>query len=368
MERAEIEFKNVTKIFKEGTKEEVYAVREMSLLIEEGQLVSLLGPSGCGKTTSLRMIAGFEHPTSGDLYMWGKRANDVPPQKRNVSMVFQSYGLFPHMTVAQNVTYGLKVKRLSRREIREALAWALELTGLKGLERRSTGELSGGQQQRVALCRAIVTHPNALLFDEPLSNLDAKLRRGTREHLRNLQRELGVTSVYVTHDQTEAMSISDEIVVMSDGEIQQVGGPEGIYTQPTNCFVADFIGEANFLTASVTAAVANKLTIRLFDREMEFGQQASSFSVGEEINVVVRPEAVDVVEAGQGDVDAKILFSHYTGSLVLYALELPGEERIEVQVPNPQERGLLSVGTQVGLRLHRKSLSLLKKEEAAASD
>jgi iron(III) transport system ATP-binding protein len=362
MGKSEIEFRNVTKIFNEETEKEVYAVRNVSMLIEDSQLVSFLGPSGCGKTTSLRMVAGFEHPTSGDLYLWGKRANDLPPQKRGVSMVFQSYGLFPHMTVAQNISYGLKVKRLSRRDIKKKLSWALELVELQGLEDRSTGQLSGGQQQRVALCRAIVTEPRALLFDEPLSNLDAKLRRGTREHLRNLQQELGITSIYVTHDQTEAMSISDKIIIMNEGEIQQVGKPQEIYNRPANRFVADFIGEANFLSAVVSAINGDQITIRLFDKEISFSQENAQCSIGEEMNVVVRPEAVDLVDVGLGDVDASVLFSHYTGSVVLYALSLPNGERVEVQVANPQERGLLPVGVQTGLRLHRRSLQLLRRE------
>ena len=363
MGQSEIEFREVTKIFNEGTEREVHAVRKMSMLIEDSQLVSFLGPSGCGKTTSLRMVAGFEHPTVGDLFLWGKRANDLPPQKRDVSMVFQSYGLFPHMTVQQNVEYGLKVKRLSHREIKKKLAWALDLVGLQGLEDRSTRQLSGGQQQRVALCRAIVTEPRALLFDEPLSNLDAKLRRGTREHLRNLQQDLGITSIYVTHDQTEAMSISDKIIVMNAGEIQQVGIPEEIYNRPANSFVADFIGEANLLTATVIAMDGTRVTIRLFDQDISFQQKNAACSVGEEINVVVRPEAVDLVDAGDGDIDATVLFSHYTGSVVLYALSLSSGERVEVQVANPQERGLLPIGAQTGLRLHRRSLHLLPKED-----
>jgi len=363
MSQSEIAFQNVTKIFKEGSKEEVHAVRCVTMSIGGGELVSLLGPSGCGKTTSLRMIAGFEFPTSGDLFMWGKRANEVPPQRRDVSMVFQSYGLFPHMTVEQNVVYGLKVRRFSRSEIKKALAWALDLAGLEGLERRSTGELSGGQQQRVALCRAIVTHPKALLFDEPLSNLDAKLRRGTREHLRNLQQELNITGIYVTHDQAEAMSISDRIVVMHEGEIQQSGGPEEIYTRPATHFVADFIGEANFVTGTVASTDSDGYNVRLLDQEMHVRQSSPSFDVGEDVDVVVRPEAVDLVAEGEGDVDARIAFSHYTGSLVLYSLELPNKERMEVQVANPEERGLLSASERVGLHLHRKSLHLLKREE-----
>jgi iron(III) transport system ATP-binding protein len=356
-----VRFEHVVKIFAEGTRKEVRAVDDFSLDVERGELITLLGPSGCGKTTSLRILAGFEFPTSGNVYIDGRLVNDVPPQKRDTSMVFQSYGLFPHMTVFENVAYGLKVRRRPKREIKERVSEVLALVGLEGLEDRSVGQLSGGQQQRVALCRAIVTQPKVLLFDEPLSNLDAKLRKGTREQIRRIQKELGITSLYVTHDQAEAMSISDRIAVMNAGRLQQLGTAEEIYARPANRFVADFIGEANFLTAKVLACQGGRVRIRLFDKEIEVHQDEAAFSPGEEVDVVVRPEAVDLVPVDEGDTSAEVLFSHYTGSVVLYALRLPDGGRLEVQVANPQERGLLSVGTQVGVRLHRRSLHLLPK-------
>lgn len=357
-----VQFEHIVKIFAEGTKREVRAVDDFSLAVDRGQLITLLGPSGCGKTTSLRILAGFENATSGNVYIDGERVNDVPPQRRDTSMVFQSYGLFPHMTVFENVAYGLKVKHLAKRQIRSQVAEVLALVGLRGLEKRSVGQLSGGQQQRVALCRAIVTEPKLLLFDEPLSNLDAKLRKGTREQIRQLQRELEITSLYVTHDQAEAMSISDLIAVMNVGQLQQLGTAEEIYARPANRFIADFIGEANFFIASVNAIDGDTITLSLFERKIEINQRGMQLSVGEEVMVVVRPEAVDLVPADEGDVNAKVLFSHYTGSIVLYALGLPGEERIEVQIANPQERGLLPVGTQIGLRLHRRSIHLLRQD------
>ncbi len=256
-------FDHVVKVFAAGTRREVRAVDDFSLAVERGELVTLLGPSGCGKTTTLRILAGFELPTSGDVYIEGQKMTHVPPQKRPTCMVFQSYGLFPHMTVFENVAYGLKVRRLPRREIKKRVSEVLSLVGLQGLEDRGVGQLSGGQQQRVALCRAIVIQPKVLLFDEPLSNLDAKLRKGTREQIRRIQKELGITSLYVTHDQAEAMSISDRIAVMNAGRLQQLGTAEEIYARPANRFVADFIGEANFLTAKVLTVESDRVRILL---------------------------------------------------------------------------------------------------------
>ena len=353
---------HVVKLFAAGTRREVRAVDDFSLAVERGELITLLGPSGCGKTTTLRILAGFELPTSGDVYIEGQKMTHVPPQKRPTSMVFQSYGLFPHMTVFENVAYGLKVRRLPRREIKKRVSEVLSLVGLQGLEDRGVGQLSGGQQQRVALCRAIVIQPKVLLFDEPLSNLDAKLRKGTREQIRRIQKELGITSLYVTHDQAEAMSISDRIAIMNAGRLQQLGTAEETYARPANRFVADFIGEANFLTAKILTAESDRVRILLLGQEMDVAQSGTEFKPGEEVDVVVRPEAVDIVPAGEGDADVEVLFSHYTGSVVLYALRLPTGERLEVQVANPQERGLLPIGTTVGVRLHRKSLHLLSKQ------
>jgi iron(III) transport system ATP-binding protein len=357
-----VRFEDIVKIFGEGSRREVRAVDRFSLSVEGGQLITLLGPSGCGKTTSLRILAGFENATSGKVCIAGRCVNDVPPQSRDTAMVFQSYGLFPHMTVFENVAYGLKVKHTPKAQIRTRVAEVLDLVGLGGLEKRSVGQLSGGQQQRVALCRAIITEPKVLLFDEPLSNLDAKLRKGTREQIRQLQQELGITSLYVTHDQAEAMSISDQIAVMSDGRLQQLGTAEEIYARPANRFVAGFIGDANFLPVQVLGVDGAGVKIACGSAEMTVEQPAARLAPGDEVVLLIRPEAVDLVAEGEGDLDAEVLFSHYTGSVVLYALSLPTGERLEVQVANPQERGLLTLHTMVGLRLHRRSLRLLEKE------
>ncbi|MFQ5722764.1 MAG: ABC transporter ATP-binding protein [Candidatus Aminicenantales bacterium] len=361
MAKAELILEHVSKIFAEGTSREVKAVDDLSLEVRKGLLVTLLGPSGCGKTTTLRMIAGFEYPTRGRIFMGDKFINDVPPQRRDSAMVFQSYALFPHMTVFENVAYGLKVRRLSRREIKGKVSQALKLVDLEGLEDRSCGQLSGGQQQRVALCRALVTEPKVLLFDEPLSNLDAKLRVSTREELRKLQQKLSITSIYVTHDQAEAMTISDEIAVMKDGRIQQIGSPDQIYLHPENKFVADFIGEANFYRGTIIKSQDGRVEVELMGRLITINHRGD-FHPGDKVQVVVRPEIVEIVAKGKGDFDGVVKFSHYTGSVATYHLELSHREKMDVKVLNPQEKGLLRDEEVVGVRLHRSNIHLLTEK------
>ncbi len=352
----------VTKIFGEES-EPVVAVDNLSLEVPEGWLVTLLGPSGCGKTTTLRMVAGFEFPTAGEIYIGGERVDHILPNKRDTAMVFQSYGLFPHMTVFENVAYGLKVRRIPRQEIRRRVAEVLELTGLKGLEDRAPQQLSGGQQQRVALSRALVVQPKVLLFDEPLSNLDAKLRVEMRSELRKLQKRLSITSLYVTHDQEEAMSISDLLCVMHKGKVQQIGSPTEIYTRPANHFVADFIGQANFLSGVIERIEGKQAVIRIQDTILPILLPNGTFSRGEPVELVVRPEGVDFTDQGIGDFDGIIQFVQYTGSKASYEVELPMGMRLSVEVANPQERGLSQEGEVVGLVLHRNSLHLLPKRE-----
>lgn len=364
MADSDVVFNEVTKIFSEGSEREVYAVDNVSFEITKGKFVSLLGPSGCGKTTSLRLIAGFEFPTSGDIYLRGDRINDVPPQRRNVAMVFQSYGLFPHMTVEGNISYGLKVQGIPREERDRRVSETLDLVDLTGLEERSVDKLSGGQQQRVALCRALVTKPDVMLFDEPISNLDAKLRKGTRERIKSIQQELKITSVYVTHDQTEAMTITDEIMVMHDGKIRQVGKPDVIYARPESQFVADFIGEANFLNGKIVEEgkrVEVELTGVSIPKALNLAQP-DSFSRGEKVRILVRPEAIEITEVDSGDFNGEIQFSHYTGDTATYNIKTERGTELDVQVANPQKKGLLSEGDRVGLKLHRESLHILPKE------
>ncbi len=354
----ELVLSGLTKTFR-SRGDVVVAVDNLDLEVEKGELVTLLGPSGCGKTTTLRLIGGFEIPDSGKVYIGGRDVTDLPPQRRNTATVFQSYGLFPHMTVFENVAFGLKVRRLPRAETRRRVLEVLKLVNLEGLERRYPRELSGGQQQRVALARALVVEPQVLLFDEPLSNLDAKLRVETREQIRKLQKELGITSVYVTHDQAEAMAISDRIAVMNEGKLQQIGPPYEIYAHPANRFVADFIGRANFLTVKVVEAEDNRLEIELKGGVRLEIPRVEGFTPGMQAVAVIRPEAVDVLQEGEGDVTATVVFGHYTGSLATYKLALPWGETLEVEVLSPQEKGFLSEGEKVGIRFHRQSIHLL---------
>ncbi len=243
----------------------VVAVEKTDLDIDEGSLVTLLGPSGCGKTTILRMIAGLEMPTEGDIYIQGKRVNDIPIHKRNLGMIFQNYALFPHKTIFDNVAFGLKYRNVPKEDIKEKVTQALEMVRLPGVEKRMPSQLSGGQQQRIAMARAIVIEPVVLLMDEPLSALDENLREDMRREIDNLQQMLGVTTVFVTHDQREALSMSDKIVVMKDGLMQQEGPPETVYNYPVNHFVADFLGHSNFVDAVVVGRENDQFRVRVED-------------------------------------------------------------------------------------------------------
>jgi spermidine/putrescine transport system ATP-binding protein len=290
----DVDIVDVTKRFGEVT-----AVDRMRLSISRGEFYSLLGPSGCGKTTTLRMIAGFEQPTEGEIFLDGKPIAGIPPYRRNVNTVFQHYALFPHMDVARNVGYGLRQRKVSKDEEGRRVGEALALVRLAGYERRRTWEMSGGQQQRVALARALVNHPTVLLLDEPLGALDLKLRKEMQLELKALQREVGITFVYVTHDQEEALTMSDVIVVMRDGRIQQQGDPTELYERPTNRFVADFLGSSNFLAATVEGfdPATRQATVRS-DRGLllrgAVTDPAATVVPGDAVTVAARPERLEV--------------------------------------------------------------------------
>ncbi|HPJ27034.1 MAG TPA: ABC transporter ATP-binding protein [Synergistaceae bacterium] len=336
------------------------AVDSVSLEVREGELVTLLGPSGCGKTTLLRMLAGFEDPTSGDILFGERRMNDIAPNKRNVAMVFQSYAIFPHLNVRDNIAFGLKLQELSRKEIRERTGKAMELVGLEGLGDRQPSQLSGGQQQRVALARAIIMEPSVLLFDEPLSNLDAKLREQMRVDIRNLQQRLGITSIYVTHDQIEAMSISDRVVVMNRGHIEQIGTPRELYARPVNRFVASFIGKAAFLDAARNASGTWTLLGKSWKPEAESPSEPGQYSV------MIRPEAVRLssrTSSGNGNFTGKILRATYLGSLMEYEVDLPETEPITVHIPNPFEEEPLPPGSEAELYFLPQGLHFLPQEK-----
>jgi len=300
----------------------VRAVDRVDLHVKEGELITLLGPSGCGKTTLLRMIAGFEDPTEGDVFFGDRRVNDVAPNHRNATMVFQSYAIFPHLNVYENIAFGLRLKKMEESKIREKMEGVIDLVGLTGLESRQPSQLSGGQQQRVALARAIIMEPALLLFDEPLSNLDAKLREQMRIEIRHLQKRLGITSVYVTHDQAEAMAMSNRVVVMSKGLVQQIGEPHDIYSNPANKMVADFIGLVNFLPGEVA------------DGRIRIAGMATSFpntsNLTGEVTIAVRPENI-TLSKDNGTMPGMLTHRFYLGDSVDYRVQV-GEELVRVIV------------------------------------
>lgn len=269
-------------------------LRGISLSIKRREFVTLLGPSGCGKTTTLRIIGGFEQPDSGDVFFDGKRLNDVPPYQREINTVFQRYALFPHLNVAENIAFGLHIKKLDRADIKRKTAEMLELVGLRGFENRDVTSLSGGQQQRVAIARALVCEPRVLLLDEPLGALDLKLRKDMQIELKRIQQRTGITFIYVTHDQEEALTMSDRVVVMNHGVIQQVGSPTDIYNEPVNAFVADFIGESNIIDGVMLEDCKVEFCGRTFECvDKGFGRNTP-------VDVVIRPEDLKIVYAGDG--------------------------------------------------------------------
>ena len=315
---------------------DVVAVDDFNLEIVEGELISLLGPSGCGKTTTLRCIAGFEQPNSGHILFDGSDIIELAPERRNIGMVFQNYALFPHMTVFKNLGFGLEMRKIGEGEMRDRIARVLDIVQLGGLEDRYPSQLSGGQQQRVALARALVIEPSILLLDEPLANLDANLREEMRFFVRSLQKRVGITTVYVTHDQAESMVISDRIVVMFGGKINQIGGPEDIYTRPVSREVADFIGLSNFIEGRVKGNNGQELytlETSLGDIRCRFDGQLST---GETVTVMVRPEAMNLVPgAPDGDavngVRGKVSERFFLGNISGYKVACSGETIIQVQ-------------------------------------
>jgi len=322
---AYLSLQKVTKVFaKRGETGEVTAVRDADLEIQKGELVTLLGPSGCGKTTTLRMIAGFEFPTSGKIILDGEDINPLPPHKRDMSMVFQSYAIFPHLNVFENIAYGLNVQRLSKDVIERRVGKVLELVHLEGYGQRAPTQLSGGQQQRVALARALVMEPKVLLMDEPLSNLDAKLREEMRTEIRRIQKELNITSVYVTHDQIEAMTLSDRIVVMNLGLIEQVGTPVEMYRYPASRFVANFIGRANFVDGIIQERGQGALTVKTLGEVVRLKDVVRTFKADEAVTLIVRPEMVRVKKTGElfkGVVRRAV----YLGDVCEYDVEVSGQ-------------------------------------------
>jgi iron(III) transport system ATP-binding protein len=349
---ARVVFDSVTKSF--GS---VVAVNRVSFTIEAGTLVTLLGPSGCGKTTTLRMIAGLEMASGGRILIGDQDVTQLPATDRDVSMVFQSYALFPHMTVAENVAYGLTMSGFPKNEVRDRGEEGLRLVGLEGYGRRLPSELSGGQQQRVAVARALVLEPAVLLFDEPLSNLDAKLRRRVREDIRELQQKLGLTSVYVTHDQEEALAVSDRIIVMRNAEIAQEGSPRDLYESPADNFVADFIGDANLVEAAIQSLDDGEALVRIGAVERRL--PARGLGLGA-VRVAIRPEAIRIARNGSAGVfEADVLKATYLGSHMEYTLATPLGELFAI---DPNIDHAAKAGDRVAVELSRRGVTLVRNQ------
>lgn len=352
-----VSLKHITKSFGKG-EARVVAVNHFTFDFPPGKLTTLLGPSGCGKTTVLRCLAGFYEPEAGDVIIGGQRINDLPPYARPTGTVFQHYALFPHMTVFENVAYGLKVKKLPREEIKVKVAQGLALLQLTGMEDRNPNQLSGGQQQRVAIARVLVNEPKVLLFDEPLSNLDAKLRIYMRGEIRALQERLGITTIYVTHDQEEAMFISHNIVIMNRGNIEQAGTPLEIYRQPQTPFVAEFIGTTNFLKGQVVEVGEHRLKVRVHDTIISL-PLTGEHKPGEEVRMVLRPEMIRFAETkGEGKLTGKVQEVSFLGSMARYVVEMEGGDLISVDEHNPKR--FRQRGSPVFLVLDEEGLHLQK--------
>ena len=341
-----IEIQNLFKRFKD-----VVAINHIQLEVNKGEMLTLLGPSGCGKTTTLRCIAGLERPEEGDIIIDGQPMLShgfVQPSKRGIGMVFQNYAVWPHMKVFNNIVYGLKLQKIPKQKIRERADQVLELVGLAGLEDRYPAQLSGGQQQRVALARALVTNPKVLLLDEPLSNLDAKLREELRFEIKSLVRRMGITSVYVTHDQAEAMVISDRIAVMDSGNVVQIGTAQDIYKKPANRFVADFIGTMNFMPSEVVEVLDDRNTVAVkteFSEKMVcMTSEGTAAATGTKVYASIRPEDVEVFaerpQAAENVYKGNIVHKAYLGNFLFFFISV-NDTMIRVQVPYnlPQEEG-----------------------------
>ena len=323
----------------------------INLYFNDHEFLTLLGPSGCGKTTTLRVIGGFLTPTSGDVLFDGIRINDVPPYKRQINTVFQRYALFPHLDVYDNIAFGLRVSRLPKEEIHRRVTEMLEVVSLKGYENRKIHSLSGGQQQRVAIARALVNRPKVLLLDEPLGALDLRLRKDMQNELKRIQQAMGITFIYVTHDQEEALAMSDTIVVMDKGRIQQIGTPEDIYNEPKNAFVADFIGESNILDGIMLA----DYRVKFFGRT--FTCVDKGFSPNEPVDVVIRPEDIDIVEPQQGHLTGTVTSVTFKGLNYDIIVDFKGFKWL-IQTTN-----FHPVDATIGIRLNPEDIHVMKKSE-----
>lgn len=364
MKSSDLKLVNVTKKFpsRDGNGE-VTVVDSINLDIHEGELITLLGPSGCGKTTTLRMVAGFENTTSGEILLGGESIENTPPNKRDMAMMFQSYALFPHMTIYDNIAYGLKIRKLPKDEIKRRTEKVIELMQIKGMEDRVPAEVSGGQQQRVALARAVVIEPKVLLFDEPLSNLDAKLREYMRDEIRSLQQRLGITSLYVTHDQSEAMAISDRVVLMNMGKIAQIGAPKDLYNNPNSKFVANFIGKSNFIDCKIIDNKEKNAIIEVLGKSLTVPNPGQPIiSVKDKAVIVVRPEAINLVDKGEGMFNGVVEKAVFYGTNVEYVLKVQ-DVKLIMELYHPQVQKVYDVGESIGVNFDLECIRVLPDEE-----
>jgi iron(III) transport system ATP-binding protein len=352
-----VDVDGVSKRFTHRVKGEVYAAQNVKLSIAPGEFVTMLGPSGCGKTTTLRMIAGFEQPDAGRIRFGGQDVTNLPANQRNIGFVFQNYALFPHLSVAENVAYGLEVRGLTKDEIAKRVSNVLVLVGLAGYEHQFSSQLSGGEQQRVALARAIVIQPRVLLFDEPLSNLDAKLRVQMRTEIRDLQRRLAITTIYVTHDQEEAMAVSDRIAVMSQGTVVQEGTAEDLYHRPGNEFVATFVGRVNLVPGRVVGLDGSVATVDALGTKLRARVSRTAVRLGTPVKLVLRPEAVELVPTTGAPLQATVRSRMFLGEKIEYVLECGGERLQSVRYSTAGDGA--AEGSVVGVRLADGALTVL---------
>lgn len=361
---AAIDIRGVTKIYNPGSTQAAKALDNVSLTIDDNEFFTLLGPSGCGKTTLLRLIAGFEQVTGGEIMLFDEEIENLEPNRRPVNTVFQHYALFPHMTVSKNVAFGLERLKKPQAEVDSTVEKMLELVKMKHLADRRPHQLSGGQQQRVALARALAPSPKVLLLDEPLSALDLKLRQAMREELKQLQKETGITFVFVTHDQEEALAMSDRIAVMSEGEVQQIGAPTGIYEHPINRFVADFIGDANFLDGEIVSVTDDLVTCKIGAQSMFDAENSGSHKVGDRVSLFLRPEKITLAAAnGDSATDArpgKVANIVYLGNQAAYTVDLGDGIELTAQA-RPREDGELPfvVGDSLAVGFSARALRVL---------
>jgi iron(III) transport system ATP-binding protein len=355
-----IEFKNIVKKYDDNT-----VIPKLSLKVRNGEFFTLLGPSGCGKTTLLRMVAGFNSIEEGEISFNSKVINDIPAHKRNIGMVFQSYAIFPHMTVSQNVEYGLKLRKLNKEELKKKLDNILKVVKIDEYKDRLPDKLSGGQQQRVALARAIVIHPDVLLMDEPLSNLDAKLRIEMRSAIREVQKNVGITTVYVTHDQEEALAISDRIAVMNQGIIQQLGTPQEIYLRPTNVFVATFIGHSNIFDGKII--IEDKKSYIAFENgyKVPMDNLIDTIEDGEKIKISVRPEELIISNSKQG-IKGKVHSNTFLGRYVNYEITLDNGDLIELSQDTSTNINIHETGQEIYLEVNNNKINIFDEEGNAS--